>query len=270
MAMLEGVVAPPHFASSSAGLSSSRSVVSSSFGGPNFPRLHYNNNNSLRFNSTSKFSSLATTHNNKKMLANHQKSNDFVFKASGNQDGGEIEKEDGGEKQMSKEDEEILTKKILVNVKKRENFIYFYSIFKSKANFEDVFLPYVKLVVKLLFKSKMINKKENENYEEQIKLVANFGGQLVFACWLAESLVKDKNSLIDIVDKDLRRKTKAVLHTDSYQVLFNKLKDDEEVKEIKETLVEGFKVVANLRRTKSATSIKYKPGRHVDDNTGMY
>uniref|UniRef100_A0A915LPC1 Uncharacterized protein n=1 Tax=Meloidogyne javanica TaxID=6303 RepID=A0A915LPC1_MELJA len=116
----------------------------------------------------------------------------------------------------------------------------------------------------------MINKKENENYEEQIKLVANFGGQLVFAWWLAESLVKDKNSLIDIVDKDLRRKTKAVLHTDSYQVLFNKLKDDEEVKEIKETLVEGFKVVANLRRTKSATSIKYKPGRHVDDNTGMY
>lgn len=50
---------------------------------------------------------MATTHNNKKMLANHQKSNDFVFKASGNQDGGEIEKEDGGEKQMSKEDEEV-------------------------------------------------------------------------------------------------------------------------------------------------------------------
>jgi len=129
----------------------------------------------------------------------------------------------------------------LVNVKKRENFIHFYSIFESKANFESVLRPYVKLVVKLLFKSKMINKKENENYEEQIKLVANFGGQLVFAWWLAESLVKDKNSLIDIVDKDLRRKTKAVLHTDSYQVLFNKLKDDEEVKEIKETLVEGFK-----------------------------
>uniref|UniRef100_A0A915M205 Uncharacterized protein n=1 Tax=Meloidogyne javanica TaxID=6303 RepID=A0A915M205_MELJA len=113
----------------------------------------------------------------------------------------------------------------------------------------------------------MINKKENENSEDQIKLVANFGGQLVFAWWLAESLVKDKNSLIDLVDKDLRRKTKAVLHTDSYQVLFNKLKDDEEVKKIKETLEEGFKVVANLRRTKSAPSLKYK---HYDDHTGMY
>ncbi|CAK5070561.1 unnamed protein product [Meloidogyne enterolobii] len=87
----------------------------------------------------------------------------------------------------------------------------------------------------------MINKKENENSEDQIKFVTNLGGQLVFACCLAESLVKDKNSLIDIVDKDLRRKTKAVLHTDNYQVLFDKLKDDVEVKKIKETLEEGFK-----------------------------
>ncbi|CAK5127867.1 unnamed protein product [Meloidogyne enterolobii] len=38
------------------------------------------------------------------LVANHQKS-DFVFKASGNQDGGEIEKEDEGKKQMSKEEE---------------------------------------------------------------------------------------------------------------------------------------------------------------------